>query len=533
MEINNTGSEFLPLNQSIQFSINPLSTNTISGELVVELIDANMDGQASLLANAGGGDAIQAVTVAGNNIGLPLGADILSPGLHSFVLSPMSGPTPGGTFFSLNTNISLSPGDTALITSRFIIDENSGIPFAEIPSLPDPDNGPFFNVINVDSPETSIGNDLSIGAQTQLNLLEGGTIGTNFTAGDSLFLTPDIEVNITGGTIGSILRAHNESVVNISGGTTGDIFVLGNSQANVSGGNLGFLRVFSGTTNISAGVLAGLRIDDGQLNVTGGTVNTTVAADGGVTTISGGNFNASTSIRPNGGEVNITGGTFAGGCSLCITTAGSGSVVNVSGGSFGTSLNGLFAVAGANAVINIFGGTFAPLMVVRADNELHFFGTEFLLDGVPIEGLVYGQPFEIAQRNVALSGLLADGSTLGIDLNSVEMAGADAVSPAALLTVTLILPGDYNHNGIVDAADYTVWRNNLGQTDLAFYTGGDGNGDGHVTAADYDVWKSRFGDTPMSAGAGGQQSAVPEAGTSLLSWCGLLISGVVIRRRTN
>ena len=26
-----------------------------------------------------------------------------------------------------------------------------------------------------------------------------------------------------------------------------------------------------------------------------------------------------------------------------------------------------------------------------------------------------------------------------------------------------VLPGDYNHNGIVDAADYVVWRNSLGQ----------------------------------------------------------------------
>jgi hypothetical protein len=27
-----------------------------------------------------------------------------------------------------------------------------------------------------------------------------------------------------------------------------------------------------------------------------------------------------------------------------------------------------------------------------------------------------------------------------------------------------LLGGDYNHNGIVDSADYTIWRDSLGQS---------------------------------------------------------------------
>jgi hypothetical protein len=41
------------------------------------------------------------------------------------------------------------------------------------------------------------------------------------------------------------------------------------------------------------------------------------------------------------------------------------------------------------------------------------------------------------------------------------------------------LPGDYNSNGVVDAADYTVWRDNLGRSaggGLVFTARGDSPG---------------------------------------------------------
>ena len=52
------------------------------------------------------------------------------------------------------------------------------------------------------------------------------------------------------------------------------------------------------------------------------------------------------------------------------------------------------------------------------------------------------------------------------------------------------LPGDYNFNGVVDAADGTVWRDTLNSvTDLR----ADGNGDSKVDALDYAIWKNNFG----------------------------------------
>ena len=53
------------------------------------------------------------------------------------------------------------------------------------------------------------------------------------------------------------------------------------------------------------------------------------------------------------------------------------------------------------------------------------------------------------------------------------------------------LPGDYNFDGSVDAADYTVWRDAAGQTGLGIPA--DGNNDGIVNQGDFDLWKSHFG----------------------------------------
>ncbi|MGL4513544.1 MAG: hypothetical protein ACRCT8_10670 [Lacipirellulaceae bacterium] len=52
-------------------------------------------------------------------------------------------------------------------------------------------------------------------------------------------------------------------------------------------------------------------------------------------------------------------------------------------------------------------------------------------------------------------------------------------------------PMDYNSDGVVNAADYTVWRDNLGATGIA--PPGDGNGKDGVTQVDYDNWVTNYG----------------------------------------
>jgi hypothetical protein len=48
---------------------------------------------------------------------------------------------------------------------------------------------------------------------------------------------------------------------------------------------------------------------------------------------------------------------------------------------------------------------------------------------------------------------------------------------------------DYNLNGVTDAGDYTIWRDNLGMMGGALLGDGDGTGDGNVTQEDYDMWR--------------------------------------------
>jgi GH35 family endo-1,4-beta-xylanase len=74
------------------------------------------------------------------------------------------------------------------------------------------------------------------------------------------------------------------------------------------------------------------------------------------------------------------------------------------------------------------------------------------------------------------------------------------------------LSGDYNSDGVVDAADYTIWRDTLGSTaDLR----ADGNGNYRIDVADYGVWLSHFGSIVGSGSGGKANAAVPEP-TSLM-----------------
>lgn len=96
-----------------------------------------------------------------------------------------------------------------------------------------------------------------------------------------------------------------------------------------------------------------------------------------------------------------------------------------------------------------------------------------------------------------------------------------------LLPAPAGLPGDFNNNNIVDAADYTVWRDHLGAADEAALNG-NGNGINGVDQGDFDLWKSSFGNTP---GAGSLAGAVPEPSAGIL---GLIVCGALawLRRRT-
>jgi hypothetical protein len=93
----------------------------------------------------------------------------------------------------------------------------------------------------------------------------------------------------------------------------------------------------------------------------------------------------------------------------------------------------------------------------------------------------------------------------------IEALGITPTPPVLTIDFTIgaALDGDYNENGSVDAADYTVWRDGGSPDD---------------SIAGYNLWKANFG----SSGSG-SNAAVPEPSGLLLVVIACIASFVGLR----
>jgi hypothetical protein len=108
---------------------------------------------------------------------------------------------------------------------------------------------------------------------------------------------------------------------------------------------------------------------------------------------------------------------------------------------------------------------------------------------------------------------------LGVLTNQGEgLVDLEIESIRVLQSAPTVLQGDFNTDGVVDAADYVMWRNNLGTSNTL---PGGISPPGTVTQADYAHWRAHFGETAGGGASSGQAAAVPEPGAWLL--CGAIL----------
>jgi hypothetical protein len=139
-----------------------------------------------------------------------------------------------------------------------------------------------------------------------------------------------------------------------------------------------------------------------------------------------------------------------------------------------------------------------------------------------VRGVIFAGDF--ANASDQSGAMYVDRIRMEVFDNEAAVTPIDMTNPGAL--VNTVTPGDFNGDGSVNAADYTIWRNNLNAaTDDAINNNGDQIPG--INAGDYAVWKTNFG--PGGAGALAGGSPVPEPGTLLLAIMTVL-GGVFLRR---
>jgi hypothetical protein len=143
-------------------------------------------------------------------------------------------------------------------------------------------------------------------------------------------------------------------------------------------------------------------------------------------------------------------------------------------------------------------------LIVAPDDSSGVITAKLFMDGN------WGQEILSQQLNSAIVDELRIGDQTGTNNGILDI---DYLRFAHLSESSNLL-GDYNLDGRVDAADYSIWRDAFG---LANESSLNGNGDGMngVDEGDYLLWKSQFGATLGGAGQLGTHS-VPEPTSGFL-----------------
>ena len=333
------------------------------------------------------------------------------------------------------------------------------------------DNFDYFGDVFLSAGTIAVGNDRALGKGAVT--FDGGalrseaaprTLSNVVNIGSSGVVTGSIDLTLAGA---------------ISG--TGGLTKSGSGRLTLSA-----MSNYSGTATIDAGTLAVNGSITGNAAVNSGGTLAGAGTIGGTVTL-----NSEATLAPGNSAGQLTVGALA-------MNSGSTFAVEIGGTSPGTQHDkltaaGALALDGALEVVLI--NSFAPAA---------------------------GNSFDIldwGMRSGAFSSVMLPPLNPGLAWNTSQLYTSGVLSIASAG-----VPGDYNNNGAVDAADYVLWRKGgplVNEVDSP----------GIVNAADYSAWRARYGNT-SGTGAESAANTVPEPNVLLTSVLGCFV-GVLRWRRIN
>jgi hypothetical protein len=372
------------------------------------------------------------------------------------------------------------------------------------------------------STETDLG-ELNIGS----GIIGGGTFGVNMigVGGDGAIYVGNLQTTTSagGGALYKVYKWANESAtptVAYSGNAGLDAARVGDDFAVIGSG--ASTRIATGFSNAATPVTGtnGYSIID----PTSGTATAVAFAN---TPPAAGDFKYGIAFTDSTHVVGSQGGgtyqysSYAGSTGTLVGTA---TLTGHSGGSTAERIMGY----------DVINGT--PVLAIQSYGDSHV-SIYNVTDPAHPAFLADGDNTVAPQTNGNGTGSIAWGPTINngdgsfsanlyaMSTNQGIQAFTFKLSPAAAGVA-----GDYNHNGVVDAADYVVWRSTLGQTATPAGSGADGDGDGTIGPGDFNFWRARFGNISGSGALTG--TSVPEP--TSLSLCLIFCSAVsfIARRRS-
>lgn len=319
-----------------------------------------------------------------------------------------------------------------------------------------------------------------------------GSTGLGTTTGNALVATPIDTTNLGGRKITQVEAGYEHSLLLADDGT---VFSFGRNTLGVTG-----LGTTTGITTVATPIvttnLGGRRITQVATGAFGsfGEVSLILSDDGTVFSF-GDNYYGQLGLGTHGNTVvsvatpidtsNLDGRKItqiATGGQHCLLLADDGTVFSFGSGGDGQTGLGNFGyntVATPIVTTNLMGhkinqisaGAFNSLVLADDGSVFAFGSSAARQSGFP----------DTSARNVATA------------IDTTNLSGLAVTQVSAGFQHSLLiaaLAGDFNHDGVVDAADYVVWRNTSG------------------TPAGYDQWRANYGRT-LSAGSG---AALPSAG---------------------